>query len=38
MKMVNNEGECGHPCLVPRCKVRLCDVSPLVITAAEGDV
>lgn len=38
MKMVNGEGESGHPCLVPRCKVKLCDGSPLVITVAEGDL
>lgn len=38
IKMVNNEGESGHPCLVPRCSVKLRDVSPLVITVAEGEV
>lgn len=36
MKMVNKEKESGHPCLVPLCSVRLCDVSPLVVTVAEG--
>ncbi len=38
IKMMNNEGASGHPCLVPRCSVKLRDVSPLVITVAEGDV
>ncbi len=38
MKMVKSEGESGHPCLVPRCSVKLRDVSPLVMTVAEGDV
>lgn len=38
MNMVNKEGESGHPCLVPRCRVKLRDVSPLVMTVAEGDV
>ncbi len=32
------EGESGHPCLVPLCSVKLCDVSPLVVTVAEGIV
>ena len=38
MKMVNKEGESGHPCLVPLCSVNLCDVRPLVVTVAEGEV
>lgn len=38
MKMVNSEGESGHPCLVPWCKVILCEISPLVITVAKGEV
>ncbi len=38
MKMVKSEGESGHPCLVPRCSVKLLDVSPLVMTVAKGDV
>lgn len=38
MKMVNNEGESGHPCLVPLCSVNLCDVIPLVVTVAESEV
>ncbi|XP_058648493.1 proton-associated sugar transporter A [Onychostoma macrolepis] len=35
IEMVNNEGESGHPCLVPRCSVKLRDVSPLVMTVTE---
>ena len=38
MKMVNKEGESGHPCLVPLCSVKLCDIRPLVMTVAEGEV
>lgn len=38
MKMVNSEGESGHPCLVPRCRMKLCDNGPLVITVTEGDM
>lgn len=38
MKMVNTEGESGHPCLVPLCSVNLCDVRPLVVIVAEGEV
>ena len=33
-KMVNRKGESGHPYLVLLCNVKLCDVSPLVITQA----
>lgn len=32
--MVNRKGESGHPYLVLLCNVKLCDVSPLVITLA----
>ncbi len=32
IKMVNNDGESGHTCLVPLCSVKLRDVSPLVMT------
>ena len=38
MNIVNREGESGHPCLVPLCSVNGCEVSPLVITVAEGAV
>lgn len=38
IKMVNNSGESGHPCLVPLCKVKLCEVSPLVLIVADGEV
>ena len=38
MKMVNREGESGHPCLVPLCRVNLCEVCPLVMTVAVGEV
>ena len=38
IKIVNNEGESGHPCLVPLCNVKFCDVCPLVMTVAEGEV
>lgn len=36
--MVNRDGESGHPCLVPLCSAKLCDVSPFVVTVADGDV
>ena len=36
MKIVNKEGESGHPCLVPLCSVNLGDVRPLVVTLAVG--
>lgn len=26
----------GHPCLVPLCRVKRCDVVPLVVTVAVG--
>lgn len=38
MKMVNRSGEIGHPCLVPLCKVKLCEVSPLVVIVADVEV
>lgn len=38
LKMLKREEESGQPCLVPRCGENLCDVSPLVMTVAEGDV
>ena len=34
----NNEGENGHPCLVPLWSVIGCDVIPLVVTAALGEL
>lgn len=39
MKMVNSERQrVGHPCLVCWCSVKLRDVSPLVMTVADGDL
>lgn len=38
MKMVNKSGESGHPCLVPLCKVKFCEVSPLMVIVADGEV
>lgn len=38
MKMAKREGERGHPCLVPWCSVKLCEVIPLVVIVALGDV
>ena len=38
MNMINTSGESGHPCLVPRCNVMLCDVIPLVVTVAVGEL
>ncbi len=38
MKIVDKKGESGHPCLVPLCSEKGGDVSPLVITVAEGAV
>lgn len=37
-EMVNKSGESGHPCLVPLCKVKLCEVRPLVVIAADSEV
>lgn len=34
MNIVNREGESGHPCLVPLCSVKGCEVGPFVITVA----
>ncbi len=38
MKIVNKNGQSGHPCIVPLCTEKGGDVSPLVITVAEGAV
>jgi len=38
MNIAKRSGESGHPCLVPLNSVKLCDVSPLVVTVADGDV
>ena len=38
MKIANKNGESGHPCLVPRWSVKLCDVIPFVVTVALGEV
>ena len=38
MNMANNDGESGHLCLVPLCKVKRCDISPLVVIVAIGVV
>ena len=38
MKMANKEGESGQPCLVPLCRVKRSDISPLVVILAIGDV
>lgn len=38
MKIVNKRGENEHPCLVPLYKVKLCEVSPLVVIVADGEV
>ena len=38
IKMANNKGESGHPCLVPLCNSKLGDVSPLVMTVAIGEL
>ena len=34
----NNSGESGHPCLVPWSDVKHCEVIPLVITDAVGEL
>lgn len=34
----NNSGESGHPCLVPQFNVKRCEVIPLVITDAVGEL
>ena len=34
----NNDGESGYPCLVPLWLVIGCDVIPLVMTAALGEL
>lgn len=38
MNMANNEGQSGHPCLVPWCNVKLDDVIPFVVIVALGEV
>lgn len=38
IKMANRDVESGRPCLVLLCRVKLCDISPLEITVAFGDV
>ena len=38
MKIVNRDGESGHPCLVSLCSVKLCNVIPFVVTVATGEV
>lgn len=36
--MENKGGQRSYPCLEPLCKVKHCDISSLVITAAIGAV
>ncbi len=38
VNMANSDGESGHPCLVPLSNANGCDVTPLVVTVAMGDV
>lgn len=38
MKMVNREGESGHPRLVPLFNMKVCEAYPLVISVAEGEI
>ena len=38
MKMVNKDRENGQPCQVSLCRVKRCDISPLVVIVAIGDV
>ena len=38
MNMAKRDGESGHPCLVPWCKVKLGEVIPLVVIVALGEV
>lgn len=38
MNIENRRGESGHPCLAPLCRVKFCDISPLVLTVALGEV
>ena len=38
MKMANNKGESGHPCLVPLSRMKLCDLIPFVVTVALGEL
>ncbi|KAK3556344.1 hypothetical protein QTP70_007095 [Hemibagrus guttatus] len=38
IKMANKDGKSGNPCLETLCNMELCDISPLVITMAFGNV
>ena len=38
INIVNSKGESGHPCLVPRCNVKRCELCPLVTTVVDGEV
>lgn len=36
MTTANKKGESGHPCLVPLCRVKGCEISSLLTTVADG--
>lgn len=38
MNIAKRDGERGHPCLVSLCKMKFCEINPLVVTVAIGDV
>uniref|UniRef100_A0AAR2KG78 Uncharacterized protein n=1 Tax=Pygocentrus nattereri TaxID=42514 RepID=A0AAR2KG78_PYGNA len=38
MKMINIEGESGQPCLVPLCRLKLCEIRSFVLTRAFGEL
>ena len=38
MKMANNDGESGRPCLVPLCKVKRCHIDVVVVVDIDIDV